>query len=151
MSTVIIGIGNPVLSDDSVGLRIARELRHRVIARDVEIVELCTGGMRLVEAMAGYDRAIVVDAMESGARPGTVHQLDSAGLPMTRGAHSTHHGGLAEAMEVGRIAGLRIPGEIRVWGIEAADVETFSESLTPSVEEAVDTVVEGVLRSLQEP
>ncbi len=155
MATIIIGLGNPVLTDDSVGPKIAQELRQRLAGQSgVAVVELYTGGLRLVETMVGYDQAIVIDAMVSGEPAGTIHELDVADLPKTRSAHSSHDGSLSAAMELVRAVGLRLPGEIRIWAIEAADVATFSENLSPCVERAaaqVIQVIEEVLRSLQAP
>jgi len=150
MATIIIGLGNPVLSDDAVGLKIAGELERRLAGRSgVAIAQLCAGGMRLMETMTGYDRAIVIDAMVSGGRAGTIYRLGPGDLPQTRSAHSTHDASLPVALELGRIAGLRVPADIRIWAVEAADVETFGEALTPAVQRAADHVVEEVLRDLR--
>lgn len=82
MSTLIIGLGNPLVTDDSVGLRVAAELRTRLAGRaDVEVAEDYWGGLRLMEQMVGYDRAIVVDAICSGAPPGTIHHLGPGDIP----------------------------------------------------------------------
>ena len=147
MATIIIGMGNPVLSDDSVGVKIAQELQRRLAGDNgVTAVELHTGGMRLVETMAGYDRAFVIDAIESGEPAGTIHKLDVADLPKTRFAHSSHDGNLGAAFEFARAVGLRLPSEIRIWAIEAADTATFGEKLTPSVEQAAARVTGEILR-----
>src|SRR4051794_24494827 len=91
MTTGIIGVGNPVLSDDGVGLQVARELRRRLSGRpDVTVLERCAGGLRLMESMAGYGRAVLIDAMESGAAAGSIHELDEAALPLSRNIHSSH-------------------------------------------------------------
>ena len=140
MATVIIGVGNPVRTDDAVGLRVARELR----GRGVDVVELCAGGLRIMEAMAGYERAVVVDAIESGGPPGSVYRFGEERLPETRNTGSTHEGSLPAALAVGRAAGLRIPADLQFWAVEAGDVETFSEALTPAVEAAVGPVVEAI-------
>lgn len=149
MSTVVVGMGNPVLADDAVGLVIARRLRERLPGReDVEIVELHAGGLRLIEAVAGYRRAVVVDAMVSGGRAGKIHRLSPEELPRTRTAYSSHDGSLGAAWEFGRIAGLRFPAEIRIWAVEAADCESFRERLTPAVERAAARVVEEIRQAL---
>jgi len=147
MATIIIGMGNPVLTDDSVGVKIAQDLQRRLAGQDgVTAVELHTGGMRLVETMAGYDCAMVIDAIISGEAPGTIHKLDVADLPRTRFAHSSHDGNLGAAFELARAVGLHIPSDIRIWAIEAADVATFSENLTPCVERAAAQVTQEVFR-----
>ena len=102
-----------------------------------------------MEAMAGYDRAIVIDAMVSGGRPGTIYVLGPEDLARTRNAHSTHDGEPGAALELGRLAGLRLPAEIRIFAIEAEDVERFGESLTPAVERAVPQVADEVMRHLR--
>jgi len=150
METVVIGIGNPVLSDDSVGLQVVRCVARRLQGvHGVQTRELYSGGMRLMEAMAGFHRAAIIDAiLTDGGKPGAVYSPAPNDLFPTRNAHSTHDGSLATAMELGRMAGLRLPGEIRVWAIEARDVSRFSERLTTDVGRAVPVVVESVMRFL---
>jgi hydrogenase maturation protease len=148
---VIIGLGNPLLTDDGVGLRIAAELGRRLAGRKgFTTVELHAGGMWLMEAMAGHERAVVIDAMVGGGAAGSVYRLDVADLSRARTADSTHDASLPVALELGRAAGLELPGDVRIWAVEAADVETFGERLTPDVERAVPRVVERVLRDLDE-
>jgi hydrogenase maturation protease len=144
MTAVIIGVGNPTRTDDGVGLRVARELR----GRGVDVIELCAGGLRIMEAMQGYDEAVVIDAVESGGIPGAIHRFRESDLAQTRNSGSTHDGSLALALAVGRAAGLRIPAAVRIWAVEAGDVETFSESLTPEVEAAVAPVTEAIWREM---
>ena len=144
MRTIVIGVGNPVRTDDSVGLRVARVLRRR----GAETIELCAGGLRLMEAMAGYDRAVVIDAIEGGGPPGSIRRFGEKTLPPMRNADSTHDGSLPAALALGRAAGLRIPDDIRIWAVEAGDVETFGEELTPPVEAAAGAVAEAIWKEI---
>ncbi|MBI5084803.1 MAG: hydrogenase maturation protease [Acidobacteria bacterium] len=149
---MIVGLGNPVLADDSVGLHVAAELRRRLAGRNgFTTLELYSGGLLLMEAMAGHDRAIVIDAMVGGGPAGAIHRLGPEDLPRTRTTNSTHDSSLPVALELGRAAGLRLPADIRIWAIEAADVETFSQRLTPQVALASRRVVGEVMRELAEP
>jgi hypothetical protein len=67
--TVVIGLGNPILGDDGVGLRVAQALRAEFAGvAGVVIKELHAGGLRVMDAIAGYERAVIVDAMCTGAR-----------------------------------------------------------------------------------
>jgi hydrogenase maturation protease len=151
MATIIIGVGNPVLSDDSVGLHVVRSLKTMLpVAADVNTRELCAGGIRLMEAMAGYDHAIIIDAIVTDkGKPGSVYELDPGNVLQSKNTCSTHDGSLAEALELGRMVGLALPHEIRIWAIEADDVTTFSETLTASVRGAVPAVIEGVMHRLE--
>jgi len=150
METIIIGIGNPVLSDDSVGLKIADRLEERLRGRcGVAVTRLCCGGMRLMETMAGYERAIVIDAMSGGGgAPGTIYRLAPESLAQTRNTCSTHDGALPVALELGKAAGLRLPSSVRIWAVEAENLSDYGEDLSPDVERASAVVVEAVLREL---
>ena len=150
MKTLVIGLGNPLVSDDSVGLRVAAELKSRLANRpDVDVDEDFWGGLRLMERMAGYGRAIVIDAIITGAEPGTIHRLTPDAIPTQRSA-SAHDVNLSTALAFGRQAGLELPENERILliGIEAENVLDFGETCTPAVEAAVPRAVEQVLQAL---
>jgi hydrogenase maturation protease len=150
MKTLILGLGNPIVTDDSVGLRVIEELQSRLAGRtDVEVSEDYWGGLRLMERMIGFDRAIVVDAIQTGGPPGTIHRLTPDGIPTQRSA-SAHDMNLATALEFGRQAGMHLPPNdgIRLVGVEAEDILTFSEQCTPAVQAAIPQAVEAVLETL---
>jgi hydrogenase maturation protease len=146
LKTIIIGLGNPILSDDAVGVRVARELKQRLGSAGegaVEVIEIYAGGIRLMDAMEGYDRAVIVDAMVTGVeKPGTVRRLSLSNLATTRNTLSVHDMDLPMALEMGRMLGVPLPSEVVIWGIEAKDVENFGEKLTGDVEEAVSRTIE---------
>ena len=150
MKTLVIGLGNPLVSDDSVGLRVAAELKARLADRpDVEVDEDFWGGLRLMERLAGYGRAIVIDAIITGAEPGTIHHLTPDAIPTQRSA-SAHDVNLPTALEFGRQAGLPLPENknILLIGIEVENVLDFGETCTPAVQAAVPKAVEEVLQAL---
>ncbi|HCM39513.1 MAG: hypothetical protein A2070_06210 [Bdellovibrionales bacterium GWC1_52_8] len=151
MKTIIIGLGNPILTDDSVGIKVARRLRDlpEVQEAGIEVLELYAGGIRLIEALRGYERALIVDAMTTGQnQPGTIREFSSIEQLMTRNSICLHDMDLPMALELAKIAGVKIPEQIKIWGIEAKDVENFSEELTEDVRSAVGTVVGRVLTEL---
>lgn len=146
MKTLVLGLGNPILRDDGVGLRVAQALRPRLVGRPgVEVDEDTWGGLRLMERLIGYDRAIVIDAMSGGKTPGTIEILSPDDLP-TRRSSSLHDTSLPVALELGRQAGAHLPpsSAITLVGIGVEDVIHFGEDLTPKVEGAVPRAVEVV-------
>jgi hydrogenase maturation protease len=147
--TVIIGIGNPVLTDDAVGVQIARRLAAEFQDnRNIDVTELYAGGMSLMEAMVGYDRAILIDAMECGQDPGTVYQVTDRELLETKNSMCAHNTTLTAALQVGRLVGLPLPDRIEIWGVEPQNVTTFGEELSGNVARAVPRVVEAILKTL---
>lgn len=151
MKTVIIGLGNPILSDDSVGIKVAREIRKKLdgVNACADVTEAYAGGMRLMDEMIGYEKAIIIDAMVTGkALPGTVHAMSLSDLICTRNLVCTHDTNLATALEMGNMLGMVLPSDISIWGIEAQEVETFGEELTMEVGKAVPIVVEKIMAEI---
>lgn len=149
MSTIVVGLGNPILSDDGIGIRVARTLRAR--APHLDVVELGAGGIRVLDVLPGYRRAFIVDATVGGGSPcGTISRftLDALVTARTRNTLCVHDMDLPTAIELGRRAGLDLPTEVRIWGVEAYDVETFGEALSGPVEAALPIVVDEIIREL---
>ena len=150
MRTLILGLGNPILRDDAIGLHVVRALRPVLAGRDgIDLEEDSHGGLRLMERMIGYDRAIILDAIITGAEPGTVHVMASLDAP-TQHCASTHDVNLPTALALGRQAGVPLPsdGNILLVGIEAADILSFGEECTPAVRAAIAPAVREVLEAL---
>lgn len=160
MKTLVIGLGNPIVSDDSVGLRVAAEVRdlladgdgdgRKEIPHGVEVTEDYWGGLRLMEQLIGFDRAIVVDAICTDSPPGTIRLLKPDDIP-TQKSNSAHDLTLPVALKLGRETGAHLPRneDILLIGIEAEDVLTFSEQCTPAVEAAIPRAVEEVMTALR--
>ncbi len=138
MATAVIGLGNPILSDDGVGIRTLRLLKDLIPpSEDVVLKEAHVGGLSLMEELVGFDRAVIIDAMVTGTcRPGTIRALELTEFAGTRNLVSSHDTNLWMALRIGREVGLRLPGDVRVIGIEAAEAETFGEGLSEAVEKA---------------
>jgi len=153
MITLILGLGNPIVSDDAVGIRVAALLRERLAGRDdVEVDEDYWGGLKLMERLIGYEAAVVIDAIQTGsAPPGTIHRLRVEDMPTQRSA-SAHDLNLPTALELGRRAEQALPANdaIHLVGIEVADILNFGERLTPAVEAAVPEAVSLVMEILGE-
>ncbi len=147
---LVIGLGNPLVSDDSVGLRVVRRLRERLAGLpNVDVTEDYWGGLRLMERMIGYDQAIVIDAICTGAEPGTIHSLSTDMIPTQKSA-SAHDVNLPTALDFGRRAGVHVPNDWDVYlvGIEAQDVINFSDRCTPAVAAAIPHAVMRVVQLL---
>jgi hydrogenase maturation protease len=148
--TLIIGLGNPILRDDAVGLHVARRVREALGDRpEVEVIEESVGGLRLMERMVGFDRAVLIDAICSSRTPGTVLTVDPRDM-RTQHSASSHDVNLPTALALGRRTGARLPADdqIQIIAIEASDVETFGEDMTEAVAAAVPRAVERVLAVL---
>lgn len=152
MKTLVLGLGNPILTDDGVGIHVVRQVAAACHRPDVAFAEAAVGGLRLLELIAGYDRLILVDAIQTpDGRPGEIYRLGIGDLRVSRHAGSTHDLSFQEAIAWGRRLGLMLPAEdaISIIAIEAEDVLSFGETLTPGVAAAVPGAVQELLEELK--
>ena len=145
MTTLVLGLGNPLRGDDGVGPLVAGAFaRSLPPGADVEVDEVPEGGLRLMERLLGYDAAILVDAVRSGAHPvGTVLRLEVDDLP-TQHAGSSHDLSLTGALGLARSLGLEVPVRPPIVAVEVANVTEFSAGCTPAVQGAVPAAVAAV-------
>jgi len=150
MKTLVLGLGNPILTDDAVAFAVVEEVRRRIDREDVTVSQASVGGLGLLELVVGYDRVIILDAIQTGlAAPGYIHRLTPDEFRGSLRAASSHDVSLTTALEIGRQLRKDLPKEIVIIAVEAADVETFGEELTPTVAAAVPEVVELTLQELE--
>lgn len=147
-TVLVIGIGNEFRSDDGAGILVVRRLRA-LLDTSVRIVEQSGEGAALIQAWQGAAWVILVDAVRSGAVPGTIHRLDASAGPIpTRFFHySTHVFSVAEAVELARSLD-QLPPHLIVYGIEG-DSFAANIGLSSAVERAVEAVVERVAQEIR--
>jgi hydrogenase maturation protease len=150
----LIGLGNSIVTDDAVGLHVARTVRgvlsdHGLEA--VDVVEAEVGGFELLELMTGWDAVVIVDALELPDRkPGEVVRLESAELGTSLRLCSPHEISLPMALRAGAQLGYTLPERVAIIGVQGAELRTFGEQLTPSVQAAVPGAVRQVIAVLKE-
>ena len=150
MKTLVLGLGNPILSDDGVGPRVAKELEGSLDQREVTVVETSLAGLSLLDLLTGYDKAIIVDAIQTvGGKPGQIYRLDPEAFNATLHTASPHDVNFATALELGSKLGLPLPRQIDIFAIEVEDVTTFNEECTSEVECAIPVCVEVIRKELQ--
>jgi len=137
---LIIGIGNEYRWDDAVGLIVARRLKDRIVDSAI-VLEQSGEGAALMETWRGADTVIIIDAVMSGAAPGTIHRFDAGAQPIPKSGfrRSTHAFSVAEAIELARALG-SLPQRLIVYGIEGKNFAAGVGS-SPEVEKAADEVI----------
>jgi len=151
MKTLILGMGNPILSDDGIGIHVARALQGMVNQEKVTVTETSVGGLNLLDLLVNFDRAIIIDAIQTvGGKVGQIYRLDPEVFNTTRHASTPHDVNFATALELGKKLGLALPRQIDIFAIEVADVTTFSEKCSPEVERVVPVCVEMVRGMLED-
>jgi len=156
MKTLILALGNPILSDDGVAHEVADRLAKRLHPSfskenaQYDIIKSSAATMDIIPKLAGYERLIVIDAVQVGtAPPGTVHHLSFDELADTIRPSSPHDINFATALSMGRKWRYDIPDDIRIYGIEVKELSRFAETCTPQVAEKLDEITEHILTELE--
>jgi len=149
MKTLVLGLGNPILSDDGIGIQIARALEGKFDQEEVTVEETSLAGLNLLELLVNYDRAIIIDAIQTvGGKVGQIYRLGPSAFDATRHTATPHDVNFATALELGNRLGLDLPQEIVIFAIEAEDVTSFSERCTHKVEQTIPIVANMVIQEL---
>lgn len=149
--TIVLGLGNPILTDDGVGIlaveKVARQIEHPLV--DFQWCSLA--GFELLDLLVGYDQAIIVDSIKTGKYPvGQVMELEADSLMSTVRLASVHDINLATALELGRLLELPVPAEITIYVVEVADNTTFREGCCREVAAAIPLLENAVIKLLAE-
>ena len=149
MKTLVLGMGNPILSDDGVGIRVAQEVAKQLNDPQVTIAETSEAGLRLLDSIVGYDKVLIIDAVQTEkGQAGQIYRMEPQDFSATKHPSSPHQINLATALELGKMLNLAMPQKITIFAVEVKDVTSFSEKCTPEVEQAIPEVVKMVLEEL---
>jgi len=149
MRKLVLGVGNPILSDDGIGIHVARALKTLNLP-GVEVEELPASGLELLDLVLDFDKVVIVDAIQTrGGVPGQIHILDEADFERAVHGSSPHGINIATALAMGRkIVPERMPKEVVYVAVEAEDLVNVGESLTPKVAAALPDIVKHVEKEL---
>ncbi len=149
MKTIVLGIGNPILQDDGVGLHVIDALRLQMDSPMVTLETASTGGMNLLDMIRGYENVILIDAVKQDETdPGKVSRFL---LSDFHTAHSCnpHDVSLSEALCLAQQLGeTALPSRIVLIGITVRNTYEFGEQLSSEVASAVPIAVGMVLDEL---
>jgi len=129
---LFFGLGNPILADDAVGIRVVEELSKRTESSSCDFKTGSIGGLKVLDEIQGYDRVVFVDAIV-GDEPGKFYELSLDRLSRSFHLTSPHTVNLFTALELGRGLGLKMPREIKIYVMEIKDGKTFGEGLSEEV------------------
>ncbi len=151
MKTLVLGLGNPILSDDGAGIKVAHEVGGKLNDPQVTVAETSAAGLSLLDSIVGYDKVIIIDAIQTEkGRAGQIYRMGTEDFSLTKHFSSPHQINLVTALELGKMLNLAMPQKITIFAVEAKDIISFSEKCTPEVEQVIPEVVKMVLEELNE-
>ncbi len=142
--TMVMGVGNLLLSDDGVGIHVIHHLQKEGgLGEEIRLVDGGTCGLDLLQYLEGVERLVIVDAARMGQPAGTIRRIEGEQVPAFLGLKtSPHEINLPELLFAARLIGI-YPQQVVVFGIQPESLETGLE-LTPAVQAQVETIIRRV-------
>jgi hydrogenase maturation protease len=137
---LVLGLGNLLLSDEGVGIHVIRELQKKSFPKNISIVDGGTGGFELIRYFRGMEKVIIIDALKSDDKPGSVFRFTpdefrSAELH----PFSSHQGGLSELLN--EIKKLDPAPEIIIYGIVPGETRQYNMELSRDVKRTIPVLI----------
>ncbi len=149
MKSVIIGLGNPIVGDDAVGIKVVEYIRDTLSLPSYADVmaDISIAGVGLVELFRGYKQVILIDSIQSGAFPiGTVKLLAPDQFSLALHTSDYHNMDLFTALEFSNQMYDDIPEEIKIIGIEIISPIEFSDELSTDISKKFEDIVDEVYK-----
>jgi hydrogenase maturation protease len=143
--TLVLGVGNPILSDDGIGLKIAQRLKEE--RPELEVIETSEAAVAVLDlmAMADCEKLILIDSIKTGGKLGELYRFEVADLKPAQDFSSTHGVDIATVLELGRRLGQRLPRHISIYAVEIDDNTTFGEECTEKVKARIPFIADQII------
>jgi hydrogenase maturation protease len=140
--TAVLGLGNPVVSDDRVGLAVAEEFRRLLAEAPIEgvtVLESTRGGFELIDLLSGFSDAVIIDCLTlPQPSPGRLRRLSLDHVAGSARLINAHEISITQAFQLAAKMGIEMPRAVEIFAIEGGDTSTISEEMTPAVAAAVE-------------
>ncbi len=149
--TLILGVGNDILTDDGIGSRLVNDLIELIDSPDVLFNTACCGGLEIVDFIKDFKRVILVDAIRTQEGiPGAVYYFIPSDFRETSHLSNLHDVSFLTALELYDTLNLNLPDEIHIIAVEIAEDMLFSEELTLQLKERYPVILEKVLAIIKQ-
>ncbi|EQB62467.1 MAG: hypothetical protein RBG1_1C00001G0046 [candidate division Zixibacteria bacterium RBG-1] len=147
---LVLGLGNPILSDDGVGIYAVRQASSLFIHPQVEYQESSLAGFGFIDTITGFEKVIIVDSINWQKNPpGTISVIKTKDLTNHPYLRNFHNLSLSGTLALADQLGIPRPKEILIFAVEVQDYSTFSEKCTPEVEASIPKVVQMIIEQVK--
>jgi hydrogenase maturation protease len=149
--TLVLGIGNDILTDDGIGPKIINDLK--TLERSPELIFETTtlGGLEILEIIKEYKKVIIIDAIRTiDGKPGEIYFFNPDDFKETLHLSNLHDINFLTALELGEKLGIPMPEEIHIIAIEIVEDQLFGTSFTPVIEEKYNKIMRSVKKRIEE-
>lgn len=146
--TIILGLGNPILSDDSVGLRVVDKIEEILSPiNNVDFSKVASSGIEILDIISGYNRLILIDVIKTGmAEIGTINKYDVLDFKNSIHLSSPHQLNFPSVIEFAKKIGIPIPEVIDIFTIEVEDIYTFAEECSSKIKKKIPKIAKEIIK-----
>lgn len=146
--TIILGLGNPILSDDSIGLRVVDKIEEILSPiNNVDFSKVASSGIEILDIISGYKRLILIDVIKTGmVEIGTLKKYDVLDFENSIHLSSPHQLNFPSVIEFAKKIGIPIPDVIDIFTIEVEDIYTISEECSPNIKNKIPEIAGEVIK-----
>jgi hydrogenase maturation protease len=150
LSILVLGVGNILLSDEGLGVRVIEKIKEGyVLPKDVRLLDGGTLGVELLYFLEGSEKLIIVDAIKGGGPPGTLYKFSGDEVKAYfKGKISAHELGIQEVLGIAQLTD-RYPKEVVVIGMEPESLEVSLE-LSQTVKDNLEKLIKSVIEQFKE-
>ncbi len=143
--TLILGLGNDILTDDGIGPRIVRDLSQKNIGPNITYDIAFSGGLEIMENIKGYSRVVFIDAIRTrNGMPGDVYYFKPSDYRDTSHLSNLHDVYFLTALKLGEILQLDLPDDLHIIAIEIIEDMVFNEEFTPAISHKYPSILKKV-------
>jgi hydrogenase maturation protease len=150
-NTLILGVGNDILTDDGIGPKIVEALKKDIKKGHISYLTAAMGGLEILELIKDFDKVIIIDAIKTkDGIPGTVYYLTPSNFKETLHISSFHDVSFLTALKVGEKLDIHVPDQIDIIAIEILEDLTFSSEFSKPIAEKYTEIYTEVLQYVQD-
>jgi len=148
--TLILGIGNDILTDDGIGSRLVNDLIKSISNPEVYYNIACCGGLEIVEYIKDYERVVFIDAIRTqNGRPGDVYYFIPSDFRETSHLSNLHDVSFLSALKLGHALNLGLSNDLHIIAVEIIEDMEFSEDFSPQIKQRYPEILEKVIEILR--
>ena len=144
--TLILGLGNDILTDDGIGPRLVHSLAQKIDNPVIHFDTACCGGLMIMECIQDFEKAVFIDAIHTrDGKPGDVYYFIPSDFRETLHLSCLHDIYFLTALRLGNALNLNLPADIHIIAVEIIEDMEFGDELTPQMKEKYPEILEKVV------
>ena len=149
--TLILGLGNEILSDDKIGPVLVHDLSQRISGANVSFRTAASGGLEIMELIRNYEKVVFIDAIHTRkGEPGDVYYFEPAEFMETSHLSSLHDIDFLTAIRLGHLLGVDLPVDLHFIAVEIIEDREFSEEFTRPLKEKYPQILEEITEKISQ-